>query len=163
MASVGRLAGLALFATLAVASAAEPPPIAILHGDGSPKELSMPDLATLPEVTVHVTFATENGLMEADFAGPLLWTVLDRAGVIDPAKPRAQVRQGILVTGQDGYTAVLALAEIAPAFEAKQVILAETMNGKKLEPGHLRIIVPGDHRGGRSVRDVTRIAVMDIK
>src|SRR5271156_6620363 len=40
----------------------------------------------------------------------------------------------------------------APEFEAKQVILAERMNRKPLDAYHLRVVVPLDNRGGRSVR-----------
>jgi hypothetical protein len=54
---------------------------------------------------------------------------------------------------------VLALAELAPEFEGKQVILAQQMNGKPLGNGHLRVVVPADKRGGRSVRDIARIGV----
>jgi DMSO/TMAO reductase YedYZ molybdopterin-dependent catalytic subunit len=70
------------------------------------------------------------------------------------------VSQTIIILGRDGYRAVLALAEIAPEFEAKQVILAERMDGKPLDAEHLRVVVPLDKRGGRSVRDVARIEVI---
>ncbi len=100
--------------------------------------------------------------MHAVFAGPLLWTVLTQTRAIDPAKPKEAVREAVLVTGSDGYTALLAVGEIAPMFEDKQVILATTMNGKNLAPGHLRIVVPGDKKGGRSVYDVVSIAVLTL-
>lgn len=64
-----------------------------------------------------------------------------------------------MIVGRDGYRAVQALGEIPPEFEAKQVILAERMNGNPLAPDHFRIVVPLDKRGGRSVRDVARIEV----
>ena len=60
---------------------------------------------------------------------------------------------------RDGYHAVLAVGEIAPEFEAKQVILSERMDGKPLDADHLRVVVPLDKRGSRSVRDVVRIEV----
>jgi hypothetical protein len=44
--------------------------------------------------------------------------------------------------------------------EGKQVTLAERMDGKPLDPAHFRVVVPGDKRSARSVRDVVRIAVM---
>jgi len=64
-----------------------------------------------------------------------------------------------VILGRDGYRAVLALAEIAPEFEAKQVILADHIDGKPLDADHLRVVVPLDKRGGRSVGDVVRIEV----
>ena len=149
------LLGLAL---AGAAQAAEPDLLTVTLGTAAPVVLSAAELAALPTVSVTVAFGTEHGPRQAQFAGPLLWTVLDHAHAVDPAKPGGQVRQTILLTGLDGYTATLALGEIAPAFEGKMVVVAETMDGKPLE--HPRIVVPGDQRGGRSVRDVARIAVL---
>ena len=64
--------------------------------------------------------------------------------LINPKQPKLAVRESVLVTGSDGYAALLALGEIAPFFEHKKIILATKMNGKYLGPLHLRIIVPGD-------------------
>jgi hypothetical protein len=63
------------------------------------------------------------------------------------------------ITGADGYTALIALGEIAPQFEGKKVLLDHEMNGFSLPGRALRLIVPGDGLGGRSVRDVVRIDV----
>jgi len=111
---------------------------------------------------VRVAFLTEHGVHAASFEGPLLWTVLQKAGAVDPAKHRDQVSQWIVIIGRDGYRAVLALGEIAPEFEGKQVLLAERMDGQPLGVDHLRIVVPLDKRGGRSVREVTRIEVTAV-
>lgn len=51
------------------------------------------------------------------------------------------------------------VGEIAPEFEGKQVILAERMDDQPLDAEELRIVVPLDRRGGRSVRKVARIEV----
>jgi hypothetical protein len=75
-----------------------------------------------------------------------LWTVLQKAGVVDPAMHREQVSQSIVLLGRDGFRAVLALGEIAPEFEGKQVILAERMDDQPLDAEQLRIIVPLDKR-----------------
>ena len=40
------------------------------------------------------------------------------------SEPRTRLRHTIVVTGRDGYAAVLALAETDPEFEGKQVVLA---------------------------------------
>ena len=55
----------------------------------------------------------------------------------------------------DGYA--VALAEIDPEFEGKQVLLAYRRNGQPIEGNTLRLVVPADRHGGRSVRDVVRI------
>jgi hypothetical protein len=66
----------------------------------------------------------------------------------------------LLVTGSDGYSAVLALGEIAPQFEGKQAILADSMNGRPLGLSHWRIVIPGERRGGRDVRNVARLQLL---
>jgi hypothetical protein len=85
--------------------------------------------------------------------------VLAAAGAIDPAKPAEAVHLTVRVTGADGYVAALAAGELAPQFADRPIQLADQMNGAAIpEPG-FRLVVPGEHRGGRSVRDVIRIDV----
>jgi hypothetical protein len=140
-------------------AAHEPPGLVIATTAGPQTALTAEAIAQLPATQVSVSFGTEHGTQQASFEGPLLWAVLEHVHAIDTAKPGGQVRLTIQVSGRDGYTAVLALGEISPEFEGKQVILAERMDGQPLGPEHFRIVVPGDRRGGRSVRDVVRIAV----
>ncbi|MBV8095295.1 MAG: hypothetical protein JO110_19105 [Acetobacteraceae bacterium] len=72
-------------------------------------------------------------------------------------EPRARLRRIVTVSGRDGYTAALALAEIDPEFEGKQVLLAYRRDGEPMPGNQLRLVVPGDRRGGRSVRDVVKM------
>ncbi|HEX4081153.1 MAG TPA: hypothetical protein VHX61_19995 [Rhizomicrobium sp.] len=46
-----------------------------------------------------------------------------------------------------------------PDFEGKNVILAYAKDGKLAPADGIRLIVPGDHHGGRDVRDVVTIEV----
>jgi hypothetical protein len=110
----------------------------------------------LPAVEQQVSFLTGHGVEQATYTGTLLWLLLERAGVLG-SEPRARLRRTLAVTGRDGYVAVLALAEIDPEFEGKQVLLAYRRDGQPLPGNELRLVVPNDHRGGRSVRDVVRI------
>ncbi len=128
---------------------------------GQTVTLGRTDLAQLPAVTVARQREHQEGAPTA-YAGPLLWAVLDRAGVLGQdtqGMPRARVRRVVTVTGRDGYTVALALAEIDPEFEGKSVILATQADGKPIGTGELRLVVPGDKRGGRSVRDPTKVVV----
>lgn len=138
---------------------ASPEGVTVTGGAAKQVVLTAAELAALPSVTLSVSFKTDRGTMQARFTGPLLWTILANAHAVDPQKPRGQVRQVVTVTGADGYAAAFAAGEISPAFEGKTVILAEQMNGKTLSPAHLRLVVPGDKYGGRSVRDVVGITV----
>ncbi len=146
--------GLALLAS-APSYAAD---LTIQAGSAPPAPMTDEAIAHLPPVKLTVGFDTEHGPRQAEFEGPLLWTVLDQAHAVDPSKGRSHVRQIVTIAGSDGYTAVLALGEISPDFEGKQVILADRMDGKPLDAP--RVVVPGDKHGGRSVHDVIRIAVL---
>lgn len=95
----------------------------------------------------------------AEFSGPLLWDVLTASGVLEGVKPSDQVRLAVRVTGADGYAAVLAVGEIAPAFGGRPVQIADHADGQPIPDHGLRLVVPGDRHGGRSVRDVVRIDV----
>jgi Oxidoreductase molybdopterin binding domain len=110
----------------------------------------------LPAIEQKVSFLTSRGPEQATYTGALLWSVLDRTGMLGGDR-RARLRRTVVVSGRDGYAAVLALAEIDPDFEGKEVLLAYRRDGRPIEGGALRLVVPDDRHGGRSVRDVVRI------
>jgi Oxidoreductase molybdopterin binding domain len=110
----------------------------------------------LPAIDEKASFLTGHGPEQASYTGALLWSVLEQAEMLGGDR-RARLHRTIMVTGRDGYTAVLALAEIDPEFEGKQVLLAYRRDGQPIEGHALRLVVPDDRHGGRSVRDVVRI------
>jgi|HubBroStandDraft_1064217.scaffolds.fasta_scaffold02022_3 hypothetical protein len=116
--------------------------------------LTVAELKALPQSAVDVTFQSGHGPQSGHFAGPLLWDLVQKAGIAEEAGSKAKhhLQHALLVTGRDGYVVALAVAEIDPDFEGKSVILAD-------EGDELRLIVPGDKFGGRDVRDVVRIEV----
>jgi hypothetical protein len=135
-------------------------PGVLIQRAGAPSRAISPErIAELPRLTQRVGFVTGRGEQQNEWTGPLLWDVLVDSGAVDPAKPADQVHLAIRVTGADGYVAVIALAEIAPQFAGRQVQIADHLNGAPLSGQALRLIVPGDRRGGRSVRDVVRIDI----
>jgi DMSO/TMAO reductase YedYZ molybdopterin-dependent catalytic subunit len=136
-----------------------PPPGLLVQRTGSAARILPADrLAGLKPMTQTVTFS-EPGSKPTEWSGPTLWDVLGAAGAVDPAKPAEAVHLSVRVTGADGYAAVLALAELSPQFADRPILLAERMNGAEIGNHALRLIVPGEHRAGRSVRDVVRIDV----
>lgn len=84
-------------------------------------------LERLPAVEQQVSYLTGHGIEQATYTGTLLWSLLDSTGALG-GDPRVRLRHTIAVTGRDGYVAVLALAEIDPGFEGKQVLLAYRRN-----------------------------------
>jgi DMSO/TMAO reductase YedYZ molybdopterin-dependent catalytic subunit len=121
--------------------------------------LSLAEIEKMPATDVHASFHSMHGEKPATYTGPLLWDVLAKAQAYDPAKPGSRVGIVVKVIGRDGYTIALALAEIDPEFEGKRVILAYRKDGQRLPKQELRLIVPGDKRGARSVRNVATIVV----
>jgi len=113
-------------------------------------------LEQLPAVEEQLFFQTDRGVELATYKGPLLWSVLEHAGVLG-GDQHARMRQVIVVTGRDGYTAALALAEIDPRYESKKVLLAYRRNDHAMDGNAVRLVVPGDRYGGRNVSDVVRI------
>ncbi len=128
----------------------------VVTAGGASTSLSRAALAALPQVTLRTTLVGGQGPRPSVFVGPLLFTVLDYVHAIDAGQMRTMASQTVLVTGSDGYSASLAVGEIAPGFENKQVVLAESKDGK---PEALHLIVPGEAHASRSVHEVIRISV----
>ncbi len=143
-------------APVALADPAQPSHDLLVHRAGQPARLIPPErIAALHTITQQA--AIEHA--DREWTGPLLWDVLVDAGVVDPKKPAEQVHLDVKVTGVDGWMAVFGLAELRPQFANRPIQLANRMNGEALPDQGLRLIVPGEQRGGRSVRDVVRIDV----
>ncbi|MGA0599858.1 molybdopterin-dependent oxidoreductase [Caulobacter sp. KR2-114] len=71
------------------------------------------------------------------------------------------VKDYLVVTGGDGFRAVLSLAETDGSVQAHPVILADRMDGAPLtaHDAPYRLVVDGDRKPSRSVYAVTRIEV----
>ena len=96
---------------------------------------------------------------EASFTGVPLWTLLGEVGGIDDPAKRAELRHVIRITARDGYVVVLSTGEIAPDFGAKPALLAYQRDDEAPAAAGFRLVMPGDKRGGRYVRDVISIEV----
>lgn len=67
----------------------------------------------------------------------------------------------VRVLAADGYQVVFALSDLDPTLGATRVFLVNRQDGRPLPPsvGPWRLVVPGDHRPARWVRQVTAIVV----
>jgi hypothetical protein len=79
----------------------------------------------------------------------------------DKAGLRGMLTTTVLVDAADGYRAVFALAELDSELTDRVILLADTKNGQALSSreGPFRIIVPGEKRPARWVRQVTAVTV----
>ncbi len=153
-----RRAGLAGLAAVLIA-AAPPAPVAVTGRVAHPQSLTLDQIKALPARHVEADFATMHGQDHHSWTGVLLWDLVTKASPQDEPGRRTGMRHVIMVSGQDGYAAAVAIGEIDPAIGGKQVILAYRQDDPPMELPTLRLIVPGDKHGARDVHDVSGIEV----
>lgn len=138
-------------------SAQLPDSVVALHVRGDvtrPLSLSIAELAALPHreerSTIHDRTAT--------YRGVALGELLLRAGA---PEGRDLLRTVVFARGADGYEVVFALAELSADFTDRIVLIADARDGESLpaEVGPIRLVVPWEKRGARSVRQITEIEV----
>jgi hypothetical protein len=81
-------------------------------------------LKSFTPVTIDVTFETGEGKKSRRYTGVLLWSLIEKVGLVDEAGKNASLKHTLLITGRDGYAVALALGELDPHYEGKSVILA---------------------------------------
>ena len=123
-----------------------------------PLHLTVADLKQMSGIEVDASFENKAGVEKASYVGVSLKDLLDQAKVIDGSEKGARFHHTIDVVGIDGYTVSVAIGEIDPFLEGKPVLIAYLRDGKPVDPaGSVRLIVPNDHHGARSVRDVVKV------
>jgi DMSO/TMAO reductase YedYZ molybdopterin-dependent catalytic subunit len=136
-----------------------PPTLRVDGAAGKPITLSTHDLAAMPRDRANVVDDKGN---HAVYQGVPVIEILRRAGVPSGKDLRGkQMTLYLLVTASDGYRAVFALAEFDPDFTDRRILLAQRRDGKDLSAaeGPFRIVVPGEKRHARWVRNVTALRV----
>ncbi len=124
----------------------------------TPQSLTLPDFKALP----HTTITAHNGHTNTDesYSGVPLTSLLAKAGAPTGKDLHGKALSDyIVVTGSDGYKAVLALAETDPGFHPGDVLVADTLNGQPLDAktGPFKLVVSEDKRPARSVHSLVSI------
>ena len=125
-------------------------------------------LAALDQPTTETaTFLAGASQVTDTYTGVPLWTLLQDQGLVtDPTIKNDVLRFGVVATGSDGYRALISLGEIDPAFGNQPDLLAYADTGGQLGPGGsagaTRLVVPGDHAGGRYVSNLVDLRVVDL-
>jgi Oxidoreductase molybdopterin binding domain len=154
-----RVASVAAMALALVSAAARAQTVAV--GGAVPQPYTLTDslVATLPHVDVR---AADHGQPEATYSGVTLRDVVARAGAPTGAAIRGPALATVVVcTASDGYHVVFTLAELDSAFSDRTVLVATRRDGQPLpeREGHFRIIVPGDQRPARWLRQLAGITI----
>jgi hypothetical protein len=124
-----------------------------------PRSFSLADLQAMTPTHVEVSAVTDQdpSPKSAAYDGVLLWSLIDGAGLIDAPGRKTRPLHVFLASGADGYAVAVAIGEISPKYEGKQVLVAYRKNGKPL-PG-LELVVPGDRHAARFVKTLLAIDV----
>ncbi len=142
------------------AKSAEPRPFLSVKGEAErPLDLTAEEFAKLPRQSVH---AKDHEGKEADYEGVALVDVLKAAGVKFGQDLRGKALANYLVVeAADGYRAVYALPELDAAFTDRVILLADQRDKKPLDEKHgpLQVIVPGEKKHARWVRQVTALKI----
>jgi DMSO/TMAO reductase YedYZ molybdopterin-dependent catalytic subunit len=141
--------------------AAEPKPVLAVTGEvPRPERYTLEQLQKLPIARIK---ARDQDGGEAEYAGVTVEELLRRAGLPLGEHLRGPaLAKAVVVHAADGYQALLSLAEFDPGMTDRQTLLAWSRNNKPLpmSQGPLRLIVSGEKRPARWVRQVTAIEVI---
>ncbi len=133
-----------------------------------PKAFTPIILVALAQPTTETaTFLSGAGQVTDSYTGVSLWTLLQDQGLItDPTIKNDVLRFGVVATGSDGYHALISLGEIDPAFGNQPDLVAYADTSGRLgaggSEGAMRLVVPGDHAGGRYVSNLVDLRVVDL-
>ncbi|WP_430446704.1 molybdopterin-dependent oxidoreductase [Sphingorhabdus contaminans] len=136
----------------------------LLFAATSIPDISRVDDALMSGLPVIEADLTAHGISQK-CSGPSLSDVLDRLGfptgkeLTGPA-----LETGVIVRGRDGYAVLFSLGELDAALGAKSVIIATQCDGKPLADadGPYRLVLPGEERAARSVRQVIAIEAVHL-
>jgi hypothetical protein len=151
-----------LLLVTAVSGAAQVAKIRISGAGIDALEVTAADLAKMPRLAVDIR-EPHTGQMQ-HYEGVRLSDLLQKAGVPLGEKLRGQgLATYVVARASDGYAVVYSIAELDPAMSDNHIIVADTMNGKALEPkqGPFKVVVPSDKRPARWVRMVSTFEVVN--
>ena len=157
---------IAILLLCAIHSAAQSAPEVKLVATGDvpmPLTLNGGDLASMPRE--HVELAEQDG-EKTTYEGVPLQEILKEAGIPFGRQMRGKTLAGyVLAEANDAYAVVFSLGELDPDLGGLRVIVADNRDGKPLleNQGPLRLVIPTDEEGARSVRMLERLEVAKLR
>jgi hypothetical protein len=137
--------------------------LTIRTSEGKAVTLSGDELAALPHKSVTVLNA--HSKTNETYSGVPLSDLLTKVQVPQGEQVKgALLMTAVIAEGTDGYKVLYSLAEIDPAIHTGDVIVADTMNGKKLDKdGAFKLVSTEEKRPARWVRNLKSIEVITVK
>ena len=159
-----KIPGISLFAGLLFITATGFSQTVPVTGDvAKPFTITASAFAAMKQITVK---GKAHDGKEHEFTGVLLSDIVNAAGALPENKLSGKMlAKYVLIKAADGYRAVIALPEINSEFNDKNIILADKEDGKPLieKTGPYQIIIPGEKKWGRWVRQVNGIEIQTAK
>ncbi|MGA7156409.1 MAG: hypothetical protein WBY53_06165 [Acidobacteriaceae bacterium] len=141
-----------------------PPSHAVnLAFEGKNISVSVGDLLSMPQVTVHVHNAHRGGIEET-YSGPLLSDVLEKIGLKASRETQPLILHSVIVaTGTDHYYVLYSAAEVEPSFTTSQVIVAVMKAGlPNTEGGGIELINTNGAKPARWVHGLMGVSVLSL-
>jgi hypothetical protein len=129
----------------------------------TPLALSASDLAAMPREQAEVT---EQDGVKTTYEGVALQDILKKAGIPFGRQMRGKALAGyVLAEAKDGYAVAFSLGELDPDLGGTRVIVADKRDGKPLfeYQGPVRLVIPADKEGARSVRMLEKLEVVKLR
>lgn len=127
--------------------------------------LTVAELQSLPQESVDVTFQSGQGEQQHSYTGVKLIDVINLLGIDNPAENKNPLLGFYFaVVANDGYQVILSGGELDTNFGNVPILLAWEEDGVALtgDAGPLRLVVPGDTKGGRYVTGVVSIEAVNL-
>ncbi|HEY3890259.1 MAG TPA: molybdopterin-dependent oxidoreductase [Caulobacteraceae bacterium] len=155
-----RIASICGLIALAVGGAAQAQSIVVKGAQGRVETVSAADILAMHRASVTVPYGDK-----ATFTGAVIGDLLAEVGAPSDVRLHGPpVNQIVVVTGQDGFTTVLSLAETEKSFRTEPIILADRQNGKPLDAkqGPYRLVIGGELKPARSVWGVIEVELRPV-
>jgi DMSO/TMAO reductase YedYZ molybdopterin-dependent catalytic subunit len=136
--------------------------LVVVAAPAPPLTLTPADLLKMPRT--KSTFKQPDGRAVVH-EGVLVAELLKRAGApLGKALRGDAMATYVVASATDGYRVVFSLAELDPEFTGSDIMVVDRTNGDALLPdqGPLRIVVPKDLAGARSMRMLERLEVVRL-
>ncbi len=134
----------------------------VVAADGSEHALSAQEWAGLPRITIQ---AVDHDGKDAKFEGVAARDVLKLVNAPLGKDMRGKnLATYVVAEAIDGYRVVYALTEFDTDFTDRVILIADRRDGQALgtKEGPLRIVVPGEKRPARWIRELVSISVKRV-
>jgi hypothetical protein len=131
--------------------------------DGKATTFSLAELKAMPQQTL--TAKNGHTSMQETYTGPSVGDVLAKCGFAYDSKTAKRVYHSyVKAEGTDGYWVLYSASELMPILRETGSVIAFTVDGKPLgEEGEFKIVIAGERRPARWVRNLKGLTVVTVE